>query len=81
MRLLPTTLAIRYLKGRRKTRAAPYYGRPFFPSEAAAIRCLRNATGQDFGRDVRRWCAWLRVNRPKLYREIREKVYYRKSTE
>ena len=79
MRLRPTTLAIRYLKGRRRSRAAPYYGRPFFASERAAVRCLRDITGQNFGTDVRRWCAWFRVNRPDLYREIREKVYYRSS--
>ena len=81
MRLLPTTLAIRYLKGRRTARGAPYYGRPCFSSTASAVRTLRDITGQNFGPDVRRWCAWLRENRPKLYREIREKVYYRKAAE
>jgi hypothetical protein len=78
MRLLPTTLAIRYLKGCRASRRAPYYGRPLFSNTAAAVRVLRDTTGQNFGTDVRRWCAWLRQNRPELYRQICEKVYYRR---
>jgi hypothetical protein len=81
MRLRPITLAIRFLKGRRTLRGAPYYGRPLFSSTAAAVRTLRDFTGQDLGTDVRRWCAWLRENRPELYREVRETVYYRKTGE
>jgi hypothetical protein len=62
VRIHPITLALRYLRGRRTFRGAPFYGRPVFPHQAAAIRVLKDFTGQDFGTNTRRWSLWLRKN-------------------
>jgi hypothetical protein len=51
---------MRYLRGQRTFRGAPFYGGPTFPSEAAAVRVLKDLSGEDFGTDTRRWSAWLR---------------------
>jgi hypothetical protein len=63
MRIHPISLALRYLKGRRTLRAAPYHGRPVFDSPAQAAAHLRQFTGQDFGADAAAWGEWLRRNR------------------
>lgn len=60
MRIHPVTLAMRYLRGKRTFRGGPYYGRPTFSSEAAAIKVLKTFTGEDFDTNTRRWSAWLR---------------------
>ena len=70
MRVHPISLALRYLKGQRTTRAAPYYGRPLFDGVDEAVAVLRRATGQDFGTDAARWGQWLRQNR-RVYRPRR----------
>ncbi len=62
VRIHPVALAMRYLRGRRTFRGAPFYGRPTFRSEAAAIKVLKDLSGEDFGADTRRWSAWLRKN-------------------
>jgi hypothetical protein len=62
MRVHPIALALRYLRGRRTFRGAPFYGRPTFSSEAAAVGVLKALSGEDFGTDTRRWSAWLRKN-------------------
>jgi hypothetical protein len=59
----PLSLALRYLKGQRRFRGAPYYGAAPFDNEAEAVHVLRKFTGQDFGTDTKRWGAWLRKNR------------------
>jgi hypothetical protein len=38
MRIHPLSLALRYLKGQRKVRGAPYYGQPAFASEARLFK-------------------------------------------
>ena len=62
MRFHPIALAMRYLRGKRTLRGAPYHGRPTFSSPAAAVEVLKQFTGQDFGTSTRRWSAWLRRN-------------------
>jgi hypothetical protein len=62
MRIHPVALALRYLRGQRSFRGAPFYGRPTFSSQTAAIKALKDFTGEDFGADTRRWSAWLRKN-------------------
>ena len=59
MRVHPISLALQYLKGRRKLRG----GRVAFTNEDEAVATLRMFTGQDFGMDANRWGAWLRQNR------------------
>jgi hypothetical protein len=59
----PISLALRYLKGQRTLRGAPFYGRPLFSSPEQAAAQLRRLTGQDFGTDAGAWGAWLRRNR------------------
>ena len=63
MRIHPISLALRYLKGQRTLRAAPYYGRPLFDNPEGAVARLRQFTGQDFGADAVAWGEWLRRNR------------------
>jgi hypothetical protein len=63
MRVHPISLALRYLKGQRTLRAAPYHGRALFESEAEAVATLRQFTGRDFGTDAAAWGKWLRANR------------------
>ena len=63
MRVHPISLALRYLKGQKTLRAAPYYGRPLFDSPEEAAARLKKCTGQDFGTDAAAWGAWLRGNR------------------
>lgn len=63
MRIHSISLALRYLKGQRTLRAAPYFGRPLFNSDDAAVALLRRKTGEDFGADAVRWGEWLRRNR------------------
>jgi hypothetical protein len=63
MRVHPISLALRFLKGQRRVRGAPYLGGPTFGSELDAVHVLRQMTGQDFGIDAARWGAWLRQNR------------------
>jgi hypothetical protein len=60
MRVRKTTLAVRYLRGKREIKAAPYYGAAPFVDEAHAIEVLRRLTGQDFGSDVAKWTGWLK---------------------
>jgi hypothetical protein len=62
MRIHPVSLAMRYLRGKRTFRSAPFYGRPTFADEAEAIKLLKDFNGKDFGNDTRRWSAWLRKN-------------------
>jgi hypothetical protein len=62
MRVHLTTLAMRYLRGQRTIKAAPYYGGSPFANDAAAFAALRKITGQDFGTDLAKWSAWLRKN-------------------
>ena len=68
MRVHPVSLALRYLKGRRTLRAAPYNGGPLFRSDAEAVAVLRKLTGRNFGTDVKAWGEWLRKNRAVYYR-------------
>jgi hypothetical protein len=68
MRVHPISLALRYLKGQRRVRGAPYYGGSPFGSEAEAVRVLREFTGEDFGTDAAKWGKWLRQNRRVYYR-------------
>jgi hypothetical protein len=63
LRIHKISLALRYLKGQRTLRGAPYYGRPIFASAERAAEVLRRFTGQDFGTDAARWGEWLRHNR------------------
>ena len=63
MRIHPISLALRYLKGQRTLRGAPYFGRPLFDSPEEAVARLRQFTGQDFGTDAAAWGEWLRRNR------------------
>jgi hypothetical protein len=63
MRIHPISLALRYLKGQRTLRGAPYYGRPVFDSPEEAAAQLSQITGQDFGTDAAAWGEWLRRNR------------------
>ena len=63
MRIHPISLALRYLKGQRTLRGAPFYGRPLFDSPEQAVARLREFTGQDFGTDAAAWGEWLRGNR------------------
>jgi hypothetical protein len=63
VRIHPISLALRYLKGRRSIRAAPFRGGPLFDNPDAAVALLRQFTGQDFGTDVKAWGEWLRNNR------------------
>jgi hypothetical protein len=51
----PISSALRYLKGQRSLRGAPYYGQPAISSEAEAAQALRQLTGQDFGTDGVKW--------------------------
>jgi hypothetical protein len=67
MRVHPISLALRYLKGQRSFRRAPYHGRSPFDSDVEAIAVLRKLTGQDFGSDATRWSQWLRANRRAYY--------------
>jgi hypothetical protein len=67
MRIHPVSLALQYLKGRRRIRAAPYYGASPFRDVRSAIRVLKLFTGQDFGTDTRKWSNWLRRNQADLY--------------
>ena len=50
--------------------AAPFYGRPFFENEAAAIAVLYEWTGQQFGNDAVAWGEWLRKNRAVYNRHL-----------
>jgi hypothetical protein len=68
MRVHSISLALRYLQGRRTIRAAPYYGKSPFSSDAEAAKVLRDCTGQDFGEDAKKWSEWLRKNRWVYYR-------------
>jgi hypothetical protein len=63
MRIHPISLALRYLKGHRTLRGAPYFGRPIFDSPKDAVAQLCLLTGQDVGMDSAAWGAWLRQNR------------------
>jgi hypothetical protein len=63
VRIHPISLALRFLKGQRTLRAAPFYGRPLFASPEEAAARLRQLTGQDFGADAAAWGEWLRANR------------------
>jgi hypothetical protein len=63
MRIHPISLALRFLKGHKTLRGAPFYGDPLFENEQRAVEILRRFTGQDFGTDAVRWGAWLRQNR------------------
>jgi hypothetical protein len=67
MRVHPVTLALQYLRGRKRIRAAPYYGRSPFRNDQAAVAMLKRFTGQDFGSDTRKWSNWLRKNRREFY--------------
>jgi hypothetical protein len=68
MRLLPHTICLMALRGRKTL-----HGRPLpMPEEAAGM--LRRLTGQDFGLDAERWAAWIRANRRDLYRRRSEVV-------
>jgi hypothetical protein len=60
MRVHLVALALRYLRGRKAALGAPYYGRPTYASEAAAVKASKTFTGENFGTDTRRWSAWLR---------------------
>ena len=63
MRIHPISLALRYLKGQRSLRRAPYYGRSLFESPEEAAARLQEFTGQNFGTDASAWGEWLRRNR------------------
>ena len=73
MRVHPISLALRYLKGQRQFRGAPYFGNSPFDSEAEAVAELRKLTGQDFGADAARWGQWLRANRRVYYASSQDK--------
>lgn len=75
MRVHPISIALRYLKGEKCLRAAPYYGRPTFRDETAAANMLRELTGQDFGTDAAKWGQWLRMNR-RVYRWNLERGFW-----
>jgi hypothetical protein len=38
------------------------------PSAEEAIEELREITGQDFGPDTKKWAAWIKENRRRLYK-------------
>jgi hypothetical protein len=61
MRLLPHTLCLMALRGRKTIHGSP------LPSKEDAIGQLRRLTGQDFGEDVERWAEWLKHNRKRFY--------------
>jgi hypothetical protein len=63
VRVHPISLALRYLKGQRTLRGAPFYGQPLFASPEEAAARLQQLTGQDLGTDAAVWGAWLRRNR------------------
>jgi len=63
VRVHPISLALRFLKGHRTMRAAPYYGAPLFESDDAAAAVLRKFTGRDLGTNALAWGNWLRRNR------------------
>jgi hypothetical protein len=63
MRVHPVSLALRFLKGRRTIRAAPYYDRHLFGSDDEAAAVLRKFTGRDFGTSAVAWGDWLSRNR------------------
>lgn len=63
MRLHPITLALRYPKGQRSFRAAPYHGNAPYLNDAEAVADLRRWTGQDFGTNAAAWGNWLRSHR------------------
>ena len=63
MRVHPISIALRYLKGQRTFRAAPYYGRAPFRDDTEAVALLRRLTGRNFGTDAAAWGKWLRFNR------------------
>jgi len=63
MRIHPISLALRFLKGHRTMRAAPYYGAPLFGDENEAVAVLRKFTGRDFGANAIAWGNWLSRNR------------------
>jgi hypothetical protein len=67
MRIHPVALALQYLRGRKRIRAAPYYGGSPFRDDQSAVALLKRFTGQDFGTDTRKWSAWLRKNRADWY--------------
>ena len=56
MRLSPTTICLRALRGERSIRGRPLPSAP----EAAAL--LQRLTGQNFGEDAAAWGKWLRAN-------------------
>ncbi len=51
---------MRFLRGQRTIKGAPYYGKSPFADDAAAFATLRKITGQDFGTDLAKWSAWLK---------------------
>jgi hypothetical protein len=63
LRIHPISLALRYLRGQRTFRGAPFSGRPLFDSPEEAAARLRRLTGQDFGTGAETWAVWLRENR------------------
>jgi hypothetical protein len=68
MRVHPISLALRFLKGQRSFRAAPFHGAAPFRDVAEAVATLRSLTGRDFGTDAKQWGEWLRKNRAVYYR-------------
>jgi hypothetical protein len=52
MRIHPISLALRYLKGQRTLRGAPFRGKPTFSGIESAMSTLRLFTEQDFGADA-----------------------------
>jgi hypothetical protein len=73
VRIHPISLALRYLKGQRTLRGAPYYGRPLFDGPEEAATRLRQFTGQDFGTDATAWGEWLRRNRWVYYAGLEDR--------
>jgi hypothetical protein len=67
VRIHPISLALRYLKGQRTMRCAPFRGRETFENDDEAIAILRKLTGQDFGTDAAKWGKWLRHHRRVYY--------------
>jgi hypothetical protein len=63
MRVHPISLALRFLKGHRTMRAAPYYGAPLFSGDNEAVAVLRKFTGRYFGTNAIAWGNWLGRNR------------------
>ncbi len=61
MRLLPHTLCMMALRGRKTLHGWA------LPPKDDALAQLRRLTGQDFGDDAERWAAWLQQNRKSLY--------------